>query len=205
MGERRIRGIWAVSPNARALTLPGRPGKLPGLRFTRAIRLDPWQQISHRRKSSMKNILGRKVGMTSVFTEDGRSVPVTVIAAGPCTVVERRTKEKHGYDAVALGFEPVKRSRVTRALWPATSKSRASSPLVSCASFAAASRTGAGRECHRERLRARRPRRRRRRLQRARLRGRHQTPQLQRRRSEPRLDDPSAARVQRRHQRGPHY
>jgi large subunit ribosomal protein L3 len=64
----------------------------------------------------MKNILGRKVGMTSVFTADGRSVPVTVIAAGPCTVVERRTKEKHGYDAVALGFEPVKRGRVTRAL-----------------------------------------------------------------------------------------
>ena len=64
----------------------------------------------------MKNILGRKVGMTSVFTADGRSVPVTVIAAGPCTVVERRTKERHGYDAVALGFEPVKRNRVTRAL-----------------------------------------------------------------------------------------
>jgi large subunit ribosomal protein L3 len=64
----------------------------------------------------MKNILGRKVGMTSVFTADGRSVPVTVIAAGPCTVVERRTKERHGYDAVALGFELVKRGRVTRAL-----------------------------------------------------------------------------------------
>lgn len=64
----------------------------------------------------MKNILGRKVGMTSVFTEDGRSVPVTVIAAGPCTVVERRTKDKHGYDALALGFEPLKRGRVTRAL-----------------------------------------------------------------------------------------
>jgi large subunit ribosomal protein L3 len=64
----------------------------------------------------MKNILGRKVGMTNVFTADGRSVPVTVIAAGPCTVVERRTKELHGYDAVALGFEPVKRRRVSRAL-----------------------------------------------------------------------------------------
>ncbi|HXO16743.1 MAG TPA: 50S ribosomal protein L3 [Candidatus Dormibacteraeota bacterium] len=64
----------------------------------------------------MKNILGRKVGMTSVFTEDGRSVPVTVIAAGPCTVVERRTKEKHGYEALALGFEALKRSRVTRPL-----------------------------------------------------------------------------------------
>ena len=64
----------------------------------------------------MKNILGRKVGMTSVFTDDGRYVPVTVIEAGPCTVVERRTKEKHGYDAVALGFGAVKKRRVTRAL-----------------------------------------------------------------------------------------
>jgi large subunit ribosomal protein L3 len=64
----------------------------------------------------MKNILGRKVGMTSIFTDDGRYVPVTVIAAGPCTVVERRTKEKHGYDAVALGFGPIKRGRLTRAL-----------------------------------------------------------------------------------------
>jgi large subunit ribosomal protein L3 len=64
----------------------------------------------------MKNILGRKVGMTSVFTDDGRYVPVTVIEAGPCTVVERRTKEKHGYDAVALGFGSIKKRRVTRPL-----------------------------------------------------------------------------------------
>ena len=64
----------------------------------------------------MKNILGRKVGMTSVFTEDGRYVPVTVIEAGPCTVVERRTKESHGYESVALGFGAIKKARVTRAL-----------------------------------------------------------------------------------------
>jgi large subunit ribosomal protein L3 len=64
----------------------------------------------------MKNILGRKVGMTSVFTDDGKYVPVTVIEAGPCTVVERRTKEKHGYDAVALGFGTLKKRRVTKAL-----------------------------------------------------------------------------------------
>jgi large subunit ribosomal protein L3 len=54
--------------------------------------------------------------MTSVFTEDGRYVPVTVIEAGPCTVVERRTKEKHGYEAIALGFDSVKKNRLTRAL-----------------------------------------------------------------------------------------
>ncbi len=64
----------------------------------------------------MKNILGRKVGMTSYFTEDGRFVPVTVIEAGPCTVVERRTKEQNGYEAVALGFGSVKRRRLTKAL-----------------------------------------------------------------------------------------
>jgi large subunit ribosomal protein L3 len=64
----------------------------------------------------MKNILGRKVGMTSVFTEDGKFVPVTVIEAGPCTVVERRTKAKHGYEAVALGFGAVKKARVSGAL-----------------------------------------------------------------------------------------
>lgn len=64
----------------------------------------------------MKNILGRKVGMTSVFTDDGRYVPVTVIAAGPCTVVERRSKDTHGYEAVALAFGDIKKSRVTRAM-----------------------------------------------------------------------------------------
>jgi large subunit ribosomal protein L3 len=64
----------------------------------------------------MKNILGRKVGMTSVFTEDGQYVPVTVIEAGPCTVVERKTKEKHGYEAVALAFGDVSKKRVNGAL-----------------------------------------------------------------------------------------
>ena len=64
----------------------------------------------------MKNIIGRKVGMTSVFTADGRYVPVTVIEAGPCSVVQRKTKETDGYEAVALAFGDVKKSRVTRAL-----------------------------------------------------------------------------------------
>ena len=52
----------------------------------------------------MKGILGRKVGMTQVFTEDGRAVPVTVIEAGPCIVVDKRTKERDGYTALQLGF-----------------------------------------------------------------------------------------------------
>jgi large subunit ribosomal protein L3 len=65
---------------------------------------------------SVKNIIGRKVGMTSVFTEDGRSVPVTVIQAGPCTVVQKKTMETDGYEAVALAYGDVKLTRVTKAL-----------------------------------------------------------------------------------------
>ncbi|NLY30170.1 MAG: 50S ribosomal protein L3 [Firmicutes bacterium] len=51
-----------------------------------------------------KGILGRKIGMTQVFTEDGRLVPVTVIEATPNTVVQVKTKETDGYDAIQVGF-----------------------------------------------------------------------------------------------------
>ncbi len=47
-----------------------------------------------------KAILGKKVGMTRVFTEEGKHVPVTVIRVGPCTVLQVKTREKDGYDAV---------------------------------------------------------------------------------------------------------
>lgn len=62
----------------------------------------------------MKSIIGRKLGMTNVFTDDGRYVPVTVIAAGPCSVVERRTVEKNGYEAAVLGFEDAKLKHLTK-------------------------------------------------------------------------------------------
>jgi large subunit ribosomal protein L3 len=62
----------------------------------------------------MKHIIGRKLGMTNVFTEDGRSVPVTVIAAVPCSVIERKTVEKHGYEAVVLGSEDAKIKHLTK-------------------------------------------------------------------------------------------
>jgi large subunit ribosomal protein L3 len=52
-----------------------------------------------------EGLIGRKVGMTQVFGDDGNHVPVTVIQAGPCTVVGIRTRESHGYDALQLGFE----------------------------------------------------------------------------------------------------
>lgn len=65
---------------------------------------------------TMKNIIGRKLGMTSVFTENGQYVPVTVIAGGPCTVVERKSVDKDGYDAVVLGFEDAKLKKLTKAM-----------------------------------------------------------------------------------------
>ncbi len=52
----------------------------------------------------MKGILGRKIGMTQIFTDDGKAVAVTVIEAGPCTVVQKRLPEKDGYAALQLGF-----------------------------------------------------------------------------------------------------
>ena len=54
--------------------------------------------------ADVKGILGEKLGMTQVFTEDGRAVPVTVIKAGPCRVLQVKTLERDGYAAVQLGF-----------------------------------------------------------------------------------------------------
>jgi len=53
----------------------------------------------------MSGLIGKKLGMTRIFDERGRSVPVTVIQTGPCYVTEVRTKERHGYDALQLGFD----------------------------------------------------------------------------------------------------
>jgi large subunit ribosomal protein L3 len=53
---------------------------------------------------AVAGIIGKKVGMTQVFADDGRALPVTVIEAGPCVVVQRKSKEKDGYSAVQLGL-----------------------------------------------------------------------------------------------------
>lgn len=58
-----------------------------------------------------KAILGKKIGMTQVFNADGTVVPVTVIEAGPCEVIQKKSKEKDGYNAVILGFEDVRDKR----------------------------------------------------------------------------------------------
>lgn len=62
----------------------------------------------------VNGILGKKVGMTRVFTEDGRWIDVTVVEAGPCTVVQRKTDESDGYSAVQLGFGERKEKQCTK-------------------------------------------------------------------------------------------
>jgi len=65
----------------------------------------------------IKGLLGKKVGMTQLLQTDGTVVPVTVIQAGPCVVVQKKTKQKDGYDAVQLGFvEFIKPKRVNQAM-----------------------------------------------------------------------------------------
>ncbi|MCI9403180.1 MAG: 50S ribosomal protein L3 [Oscillospiraceae bacterium] len=61
-----------------------------------------------------KAIIGKKVGMTQIFDEVGHVIPVTVIEAGPCTVVQKKTGEKDGYDAVQLGFQDVPERKLTK-------------------------------------------------------------------------------------------
>ena len=62
-----------------------------------------------------KGIIGKKLGMTQIFLEDGSVVPVTVIEAGPCTVAQKKTVENDGYDAVQLAFGDVKEKHMTKA------------------------------------------------------------------------------------------
>lgn len=65
-------------------------------------------------KSVQKALLGRKVGMTQVFGEGGQAMAVTVILAGPCYVVQRRSTKKEGYDALQLGYEEVPAKRLNK-------------------------------------------------------------------------------------------
>jgi len=62
----------------------------------------------------VKAIIGKKVGMTQIFDENGKVIPVTVIEAGPCLVVQKKTQENDGYDSVQLGFQDVKERRLTK-------------------------------------------------------------------------------------------
>lgn len=62
----------------------------------------------------MIGLLGKKVGMTKIFTEDGRSIPVTVISAGPCKVLQVKTEKHDGYQAVQLGYDLAKPRKATK-------------------------------------------------------------------------------------------
>ena len=62
----------------------------------------------------MKAIIGKKVGMSQIFDENGHVIPVTVIEAGPCAVVQKKTSEKEGYEAVQLGYEDVPERKLTK-------------------------------------------------------------------------------------------
>ena len=61
-----------------------------------------------------KGIIGRKIGMTQLFAENGSVIPVTVLEVGPCAVVQKKTTENDGYDAVQLGFEDIREKLVTK-------------------------------------------------------------------------------------------
>ena len=62
----------------------------------------------------MPGLIGRKIGMTSVFSADGKNIPCTVIEAGPCVVTQVKTVEKDGYKAIQLGYGEAKESRTTK-------------------------------------------------------------------------------------------
>ena len=61
----------------------------------------------------MSGIIGKKVGMTSIFDADGKNIPCTVIEAGPCVVTQVKTEEKDGYVSVQLGFDEAKEKNTT--------------------------------------------------------------------------------------------
>jgi len=64
----------------------------------------------------MSGILGKKIGMTSIYDENGKNIPCTVIEAGPCVVTQVRTTEKDGYEAIQLAFDDKKEKNTTKAL-----------------------------------------------------------------------------------------
>jgi large subunit ribosomal protein L3 len=61
-----------------------------------------------------KGILGKKIGMTQIFAEDGKVIPVTVVQAGPCFILQKKTEASDGYNAIQVGFEEIRESLVTK-------------------------------------------------------------------------------------------
>ena len=63
----------------------------------------------------MPGLIGKKVGMTSIFSEEGKNIPCTILEVGPCKVTQVKTEEVDGYNAIQLGFSEQKESRVSKA------------------------------------------------------------------------------------------
>lgn len=73
----------------------------------------------------LNGMLGKKLGMTQIFTKDGEAIPVTVIQAGPCFVIQKKTKAKERYDSIQLGFIEKKKERVNKPLQGHFAKAKA--------------------------------------------------------------------------------
>ncbi|MFN3689960.1 MAG: 50S ribosomal protein L3 [Fimbriimonadales bacterium] len=84
----------------------------------------------------LKGLIGRKLGMTHIFDENGRMVAVTVVELGPCYVVQVRTPEKDGYAAAQIGFEPTKTQRVNKPMRGLFKKAALDKPLRYLKEFA---------------------------------------------------------------------
>ncbi len=74
----------------------------------------------------MPGLIGRKIGMTSMFSEEGKNIPCTIIEAGPCIVTQIKTNDSDGYDAVQLSFDNQKETRLSKALLGHLNKAKAS-------------------------------------------------------------------------------
>ena len=64
----------------------------------------------------VKKLIGKKLGMTRYFLEEGKSIPATMVKAGPCVVIQKKTREKDGYEAIQVGFEVQKESGTNKPL-----------------------------------------------------------------------------------------
>ena len=82
----------------------------------------------------MSGLLGKKIGMTSIYDENGKNIPCTVIEAGPCIVTQVRTKEKDGYEAIQLAFEDKKEKHSNKAMKGHFAKAR-TTPKKNVAEF----------------------------------------------------------------------
>ena len=147
----------------------------------------------------IEGMIGRKVGMTQIFLEDGTVAPVTVIEAGPCVVVQRRVAAKDGYEAVQLGFVDAKAAKRANKATRGHHEKAGVPPTRLLREFA--HRRGldaqARRQGARGHLRGRGQGRRDRDVQGEGVPGRHAAAQLRRRRRKPRLDVPPRSRIDR--------